>query len=199
MQAFNWCFYGKVNFDQRSELLLNYEIAEEMSLGDQKKVEVEITLLHGNIEYIITRTQNYKRVNEYSMPKNITAITRYNEDEKNPSRVKVSYKDLDGQTKAVKEHEIKEVINNILPEDLSTYFFFDTERVNNISKRKDVSLAVRGLLGLSIIDNALKHLGDREKNPASLGIFTAKWMSAAIQKHKDFCKKCKMQQKDGNK
>ena len=169
LQAFNWCFYGKVNFDQRSELLLNYEIAEEMRLGDQKNVEVEITLVHGNLEYIITRTQYYTRANEYAMPKITTPITRYNENEKNPSRVKVSYKDLDGQTKAVKEHEIVEVINNILPEDLSTYFFFDTERVNSISKRKDVALAVRGLLGLSIIDNAIKHLGDREKKVSVIG------------------------------
>ena len=169
LQAFNWCFYGKVNFDQRSELLLNYEIAEEMRLGDQKNVEVEITLVHGNLEYIITRTQYYTRANEYAMPKITTPITRYNENEKNPSRVKVSYKDLDGQTKAVKEHEIIEVINNILPEDLSTYFFFDTERVNSISKRKDVALAVRGLLGLSIIDNAIKHLGDREKKVSVIG------------------------------
>ena len=189
LQAFNWCFYGKVNFDQRSELLLNYEIAEEMRLGDQKNVEVEITLLHGNIEYIITRTQNYMCANEYSMPKNITAITRYNEDEKNPSRVKVSYKDLDGQTKAVKEHEIKEVINNILPEDLSTYFFFDTERVNNISKRKDVSLAVRGLLGLSIIDNALKHLGDREKKSGVIGNIYGKMDVKSDSKAQEFLQK----------
>ncbi len=186
LQAFNWCFYGKVNFDQRSELLLNYEIAEEMRLGEQKNVEVEITLMHGNFEYIVTRTQNYTRVNEYTMPKNTTPITRYNEEEKNPSHVKVSYKDLDGQTKALKEHEIKEVINNILPEDLSTYFFFDTERVNSISKRKDVAVAVRGLLGLSIIDNALRHLGDRDKKVSVIGNIYGKMDVSSDSKAQEF-------------
>ena len=40
LQAFNWCFYGKVNFDQRPDFLLNYEVSEEMRNGDQQKVEV---------------------------------------------------------------------------------------------------------------------------------------------------------------
>ena len=59
LQAFNWCFYGKVNFDQRPDFLLNYEVSEEMRNGDQQKVEVEITVLHDGIEYIITRSQRY--------------------------------------------------------------------------------------------------------------------------------------------
>ena len=37
LQAFNWCFYGKVNFDQRPDFLLNYELAEEMRNGEQQK------------------------------------------------------------------------------------------------------------------------------------------------------------------
>ena len=58
LQAFNWCFYGKVNFDQRPDFLLNYELSEEMRNGEQQIVEVEITVLHDGTEYIITRTQN---------------------------------------------------------------------------------------------------------------------------------------------
>ena len=40
LQAFNWCFYGKVNFDQRPDFLLNYELSEEMRNGEQQIVEV---------------------------------------------------------------------------------------------------------------------------------------------------------------
>lgn len=60
-------------------------------------------------------------------------------------------------------------LTNILPEDLSTYFFFDTERVSSISTRKDVAEAVKGLLGLSIMDSAIKHLGDRAKRATVIG------------------------------
>ena len=59
LQAFNWCFYSKVNFDQRPDFLLNYEVAGEMRNGDRQLVEVEITVLHDGIEYIITRAQRY--------------------------------------------------------------------------------------------------------------------------------------------
>lgn len=120
LQAFNWCFYGKVMFDQNPDFLLNMEIAEQMQDGDIQKVEVEITLLYDSVEYVISRTQRYTcagtRVRGESVP-----------------TVKVSYKQQDGQMESVKAVQIKNVINNILPEDLSTYFFFDTERVNSIS------------------------------------------------------------------
>ena len=56
-----------------------------------------------------------------------------------------------------------------LTEDLSTYFFFDTERVSSISTRKDVAEAVKGLLGLSIMDSAMKHLGERTKKSTVIG------------------------------
>ena len=156
LQAFNWCFYGKVNFDQRPDFLLNYEVSEEMRNGDQQKVEVEITVLHDGIEYIITRSQRYNcnggNVRGEAVP-----------------TIKVSYKQQDGQTESVKAAQIDNVINNILPEDLSTYFFFDTERVSSISTRKDVADAVKGLLGLSIMDGAIKHLGDRGKKTTVIG------------------------------
>lgn len=156
LQAFNWCFYGKVNFDQRPDFLLNYELSGEMRNGDQKNVEVEITVLHDGIEYIITRTQRY-------------ICTGGNVRGEMVPLAKVSYKQKDGQTESVKALQVNNVINNILPEDLSTYFFFDTERVSSVSTRKDVAEAVKGLLGLSIMDNAIKHLGDRSKKTTVIG------------------------------
>ncbi len=156
LQAFNWCFYGKVNFDQRPDFLLNYEVAGQMRNGDNKIVEVEITVLHDGVEFIITRTQRYSCTNGTIRGESAP-------------QAKVSYRQPDGQTESVKALQVDNVINNILPEDLSTYFFFDTERVNSISTRKDVAEAVKGLLGLSIMDNAIKHLGDRGKRTTVIG------------------------------
>lgn len=156
LQAFNWCFYGKVNFDQRPDFLLNYELSEEMRNGEQQIVEVEITVLHDGTEYIITRTQRYNCTNGNVRGESVPTI-------------KVSYKQEDGQTESVKATQVDNVINNILPEDLSTYFLFDTERVSSISSRRDVAEAVKGLLGLSIMDSAIKHLGDRAKKTTVIG------------------------------
>lgn len=158
LQAFNWCFYEKVNFDQRPDFLLNYEISEKMQNGDKEIVEVEITVLHDDTEYVITRTQRYTCTNGNVRGENVPTV-------------KVSYKQEDGQTESVKSTQIKNVINNILPEDLSTYFFFDTERISSISTRKDVADAVKGLLGLSTIDSAIKHLGERTKKNTVIGKF----------------------------
>jgi DNA sulfur modification protein DndD len=158
LQAFNWCFYGKVHFDQRPDFLLNYDLSEEMRNGEQQIVEVEITVLHDGTEYVITRTQRYTCANGSVRGESVPTI-------------KVSYKQEDGQTESVKPAQVDNVVNNILPEDLSTYFFFDTERVSSISTRKDVAEAVKGLLGLSIMDSAIKHLGDRAKKTTVIGRF----------------------------
>ena len=163
LQAFHWCFYDKTNFDQQPDFLLNYELAGEMKNGDTETVEVEIVLLHGEYEYTITRTQNYVCLNNY--PK------RQSCSDKTFSKIKIFYKKKDGETVYVRSNEITELINDMLPENLASYFFFDTERVSSISTRKDVAEAVKGLLGLSIIDNAVKHLGDRAKKSTVIGKF----------------------------
>ena len=156
LQAFNWCFYGKANFEQRPDFLLNYEVSEGMRNGEQQIVEVEIAVIHDSTEYVITRTQRYNCSNDHVRGENVPTI-------------KVSWKQADGQTESVKAGQVEKVINNILPEDLSTYFFFDTERVSSISSRRDVAEAVKGLLGLSIMDSAIKHLGDRAKRTTVIG------------------------------
>ena len=156
LQAFNWCLYGKVNFARDDKFLLNYELSTQLQGGEQETVEVEIALLHGDAEYIITRTQKYNCGGN----KVIEAAPT----------VAVSCKQADGQTKPIDStSRIKEVINNILPEGLSTYFFFDTERISTVSDRKDISKAIKDFLGLSAIENAARHLGDRSKKTTVIG------------------------------
>lgn len=156
LQAFNWCFYETVMFDNNPDFLLNLEVANGMTNGDAETVSVEICVIHNSVEYVISRSQQY-----------ICANNKVSGAKK--SQVKVSYKQPDGQTESVRALEVQNVIENILPKDLSTYFFFDTERVRSISTRKDVSDAVKGLLGLSIMDSAIKHIGTKGNKKNSLG------------------------------
>ena len=156
LQAFNWCFYETVMFDNNPDFLLNLEVANGMTNGDTETVSVEICVIHNSVEYVISRSQQY-----------ICANNKVSGAKK--SQVKVSYKQPDGQTESVRALEVQNVIENILPKDLSTYFFFDTERVRSISTRKDVSDAVKGLLGLSIMDSAIKHIGTKGNKKTVLG------------------------------
>lgn len=158
LQAFNWCFY-QVALLPNHEMLLNFDIVLSMPDGASTDVEVEITLVHSGVEYILTRTQEYVKRNGV-----VTGLR--------PSR-KVSYRGKDGQIEPIKDtgSRLDNVINNILPQDLSTYFFFDTERVGTISNRKDLADSVKGLLGLSVLDNAIKHLGTRQSRSTVIGQF----------------------------
>lgn len=158
LQSFNWCLYGVADFpkDSNPEFLLNLEVANELAGVQQKcEVYVELILEHKGMEYIILRKQPYID-RGYG---NWTALQ---------SQLSVSYKES-GITKQVREGEEQRIINSILPQSLSGYFFFDTERVSDISSRKDLSEAVRGLLGLSAVGNARKHLGTRTLKATAIG------------------------------
>lgn len=156
LQAFNWCLYGTVNFPNNDKNLLNYEISVQMQDGEQETVEVEITLLHDNTQYITTRMQKYNCVSGNVISGAVPKIA-------------MSHLQSDGQTKPIEENKINEVINNILPKGISTYFFFDTERISTVSNRKDIGKAVKDFLGLSALENALRHLGDRTKKTSVIG------------------------------
>lgn len=160
LQMFNWCFYDKAIFNDNPDFLLNLELSSAMYNGDDPiEVLIEIVLEHQGREYTITRKQDYLKVNG--------TVTHRD------SQLKVTFKELlIGKTGFIeKDKDMKSVINLILPEDLSGYFFFDTERVQNVAERKDLSASVKGLLGLTVLDNALKHLGKEESKTTVIGSF----------------------------
>lgn len=158
LQAFNWCFYGVADFpkDSNPDFLLNFEVANEQS-GIQQKCEVfvEVILTHKETEYTIRHTQAYVD-RAYGVWSALNSL------------LVVSYKE-NGIMKPVREGEERNIINFILPQSLSGYFFFDTERVSDISTRRDLSEAVRGLLGLAPVSNARKHLGSRTQKGTAIG------------------------------
>ena len=157
LQAFNWCFYGEVVFSHRRDFLLNCELELSMKSGDEHDVSVEIVILHDGIEYTIKRTQTYGCMYE--------GVVRGSTN----SPLVIQYKQPDGQMKSIPQEKVKNVINTILPEDFSEYFFFDTERISSISTRKDVASAVKGLMGITYMTKAISHLGDIHKERTVIG------------------------------
>lgn len=174
LQAFNWCLYGAADFpkDSNPDFLLNLEVANEQA-GIQQKCEVyvELILEHKDTEYIILRKQIYvDRAYGSWNPLN--------------SQLTVAYKE-NGITKQVREGEERNIVNSILPQSLSGYFFFDTERVSDISTRKDLSEAVRGLLGLAAVGNARKHLGARTQKTTAIGQWNSSLDSVGDDRARD--------------
>lgn len=152
-QAFTWCLYGDTDFQDKS--ILNKVVANNMLPEDKSKVKVDLDLIHNSTEYTITREQTYR--------KDLRGRIKYNN-----TILNISYK-KNGQREFLQQYETDARIKEILPRELSKYFFFDGERIGNMSKEirkgksKEFGQAVRGLLGLNAFIAALDHLNPRSK------------------------------------
>lgn len=151
LQAFNWVLYNQLNLQNPSQLL-NLEVEDEMNPGDSTSVSAELYLEKedndddGN-QYRFKRVQNYyTNLDGQVIPTSSFAI--------------VEKKINDTWEKA---GTFEDEVNKILPQNLSTYFFFDGERMDVISKEQrkgsqEVGNSVKSILGLEHFNTAIKHL-----------------------------------------
>lgn len=146
LQAFLWGFYGNANFKSKDSLL-NAKVAQEMLTSKESKdVRISIELEHQGVNYFIIRS--------------LTHYVKGNTVKANAiSKVEMKYKQTDGQTDDIPPHQIQAKIGEILPEDLAIYFLYDTERFGNITSKTDVTSSVKGILGLTVLENMIKHIG----------------------------------------
>jgi len=149
-QAFRWCLYDNTDF--KDKLVLNKATAQQMTPADESTVKVKLVLEHSGRLYTITRTQRYTKQATGAVKANQTVLS-------------VGYRADDGTQKFIPDgvqtdYEIKK----ILPEDLSHYFFFNGEKLDDMKeeidkgKSSEFGKAVRGILGLSAFQEALRHL-----------------------------------------
>ena len=149
-QAFTWCLYGKTDFEDH--ILLNKATSQSMLPGDEHIVSAELRLTHGGTDYTITSKQRYKKNNTSS----VQSLGQ--------RQFAIAYKGADGQQEFVPDLQSELRMKEILPSELSKFFFFDGERIGNMSKElrrgrsREFADAVKSLLGLSAFTAALSHL-----------------------------------------
>ena len=126
LQAFNWVLYNKVNL-QNPNQLLNIEVKNSMNIGDDAEVNVTLYLddvnvghYGNNLEYLVHRKQSYHVAPNGDVIQSGGFL-----------EVKVKRNDTWENVE-----DMKEVIDEILPESLSSYFFFDGERIDAISREQ---------------------------------------------------------------
>lgn len=162
-QAFFWCFYGTNSFQDK--ILLNRFVANNMIPNQKEMVCVRVYLEHKQEEYCVVRQQEYtKQYNDSLKPQN--SILAISKKDKNGNRTWLGT----GKTESLKNIELSNTINDIMPQDLSKYFFFDGEKIETLSKeissgRKSNNFveAVNSLTGLKATRNALNHLNPKLK------------------------------------
>lgn len=147
-QAFKWCFYGNTILDG---VLLSQELQNKMYPGDENYVEVIVELIHHGQEYTVKRRLKYKKNTSGQV------VTGGQPD------FTIMCKGEDGNQSTETNPVLK--MKDILPEELSGYFFFDGEHIEAMSKEistrsrsSDIRDAVKNLLGLKAYDKALEHL-----------------------------------------
>lgn len=151
LQAFNWCLYGQLKLENPNDLI-NKDVMREIGIGDKATCEVSVELEHLNkiytcrnfITYIRNSDGNIKKLDEGQ----IFTV-------KDPQT---------GETKRTNQNAIRE----IFPSDLSTYFLFDGERMQDLADnqrlgKKDLSNAVKNLMGLDVLENGKYHLEKAKK------------------------------------
>ena len=187
-QAFFWCLYGETSFTDKN--LLNRSVSEHMTPDQKVIVKVTLRLVHGSADYEIIRTQEYKK--SYSN-KVVGANTVLN----------ISVKSADGNTRYLKPLECETEIKKILPKELSSYFFFDGERIEKMSKeiaagRKSSSFAsaVVGLTGLNATLAALDHLSPTKLSTSVIGRFNEAYVGDSSGKIKALTQSIETLQKE---
>ena len=176
-QAFFWCMYGETEFSDKN--LLNKIVAQEMTPSKDETVKVILKLRHGDVQYTLIREQDYHK--DYS-----------GRVKGNNTKFFINKKNASGNTDPVKRTQCESEVKNILPKELSRYFFFDGERIEKMSKdistgkkATDFAEAVKGLLGLNAMYSAIQHFNPRFKNGV-IGSYESSYDARSNTKVKEY-------------
>lgn len=176
--SFIWCLYGENRFTKPD--ILNKKVEESMTFGQQQTASVEVVFEDDGKVYTMRRTQTF------TMGQN----GNLNEQ---PSTAAFTYIDEKGEPKKVGtlQNDISLAMRAILPIDLSSFFFFEGEKNNEIS-RKDLGKSVRTLLGLEAFEKMRSHLhgpaGQAPSSASVMGYYLGKQSECSGDKAKQYQK-----------
>ena len=140
--ALNWCLYGEAGGD-RGELI------HKGLEGDESRAYVEVHFRHEGRQY------RARRELELAGGREIVGDLQLDS--------------LDPGAKVTKLPDPTQRMNSILPSDARRYFFFDGEKIDEMSRpghEDEVSDAVRSVLKLRVLERAAAHLLKVEKDLA---------------------------------
>lgn len=159
-QAFQWALYGKTEFKIKE--LINRDVRDGMDPRDTAEVRVDLYIVQDGNDYQIRRRQKVLR--EQSAFKAIS--TSFTIAKKNLST---------GEWDFLDDYGAQVFIKRMLPEELSKYFFFDGERIRNMSeeiekgKSIEFALAVKNLVGLTAMIKAIERMKPSTTTSTVLG------------------------------
>lgn len=149
LNAFKWVLYGHTDFDTGEKTILNELAISETSPGDVAELFLELEFEHEGSVYTVSRKQEYRRIGEgldaEPIGKSVPSLTW-----------------IDSSGKFQRSANPSSQINQLIPEKMHSYFFFNGERIEklaNVSAAGEIRDAIRTLMGLEIVERAGDHLG----------------------------------------
>ena len=168
-QAFRWGLYETLSdtsyTKKKDVVLLNNEVAAEMKINQVKDVSVEIVVINEEGEVKFTRKASFNRksasINDISVKQlGNTQLTMQRRKEGVWGDI-INNSGSNIESKKYKAGCVQEAIDNMFPQSLSNYFFFDGERWNDLkSKTSDIKNSVDTILGVSGLLEMKNHLKD---------------------------------------
>jgi len=152
---FHWLFYGQ---DRDNEIIYNKPAMKSMFSGDEITVQGELTFEHEGKDHVMYRYESFKKTDSRAF--------------KSDSNFKIRRVDQHGNHRFVDNPG--DYIEDILPSELSEYFFFDGEGMaselqgdKTSRNHKNLKEAVNTIFGLKLYENAIRDIGSmRRKNNA---------------------------------
>jgi len=168
-QAFRWGLYETFNdtsYTKKKDIvLLNNEVIASMGQTSMQSVSVEIIVENDQEEIKFVRKANFKR--KTGDPDDMTikqigpTILTMQLLESGVWGNVISNEGDNVEARKYKAGCVQEAIENMFPQNLSNYFFFDGERWNDLkSKTEDIKDSVDTILGVSGLIEMKKHLKD---------------------------------------
>lgn len=148
LQFFRWMFYNDYDFGKNDDKPL-YNIAsyKEKQVGEHLEVSGQIDFTHLGVSYRLNKSVIY---NVAFKMQNATVLK---------TDCKLQIMGADGGYHPY-EGDILNIINTILPKELSQYFLLDGERSRDIVlNSSELRKAIHSLFGLDAYTEALSHIG----------------------------------------
>lgn len=152
LNAFTWLFYDEVTLPQPEKIVTERAVSEA-EVNERVSARVMLEFAHEDAQYTAERVQEFQK-------QSATDISGRQVDE----RLRLEYIDADGNHK--QRNNPNSALKQILPQRLREIFFFDGETISEMTAdggQDRVQSAIRNIMGLEILERAIRHLGAVEK------------------------------------
>lgn len=154
LNAFTWALYRSTSpgFEQ-PDRLINEHAWESAAVGEEVTAAVTLEFEHDGRQYEVSRRIVDRKTADGAV-RQLDAV---------PS---VRFIDETGENHN-RDDTSAGTLNEVLPERLHRFFFFDGERIEQLVKAdaySEIEQAIKGILGLQVVENAIRHTDEARKD-----------------------------------